>query len=149
MIDRLQELLNELSVEFGVPLHPDKRGACQLKINNASSIQLEYDQKLENLLVATFICEVPPGKLRENILKDALKSNGPFPKNGTLAYSDRNHQLTLFTHLRLADLTGKKLAEFLLAFLEKSNHWRTGVETGTTSQLVIPPTKSSSGMFGL
>jgi hypothetical protein len=149
MIDRFTELLNELSIEFGITLHPDKRGACRLKIDNASPIQLECDQKQESLLIATFICEVPPGKLRENIFKDALKANGPFPTYGTLSYSDRNNQLALFAHLRLAHLTGKKLAEFLLPFLEKANSWKRGVETGATAQLSASPTKSSSGMFGL
>jgi hypothetical protein len=147
-MERFAELLNELSVELGVTLHPDKRGACRLKIDTASPIQLECDQKLESLLIATFICEVPPGKLRENIFKDALKANGTFPKYGILAYSDRNNQLALFAHVRLAYLTGKKLAESLLAFLEKANGWKRGVETGATAQLVTTA-KSSGSMFGL
>ena len=147
-MDRFQELLNELSIQLGTSLHPDKRGACRLKMNELH-IQLECDPKQENLLVATFICELPPGKLRENILRDALKTNGPFPKNGTLAYSDRHNKLTLFTYLHLASLTGQKLAEFLFEFLDKANHWRAGVETGQTSQLVTSFTKPASGMFGL
>lgn len=149
MIDRFEELLNELGVELGITLHPDRKGACKLKINETSHIQIECDAHQENLLVATFICDIPPGKFRENILKDALKSNGPFPVNGTLAYSDRNNKLVLFSYFRFGSLTGKKLAEFLAAFVDKANNWRIGVETGHTSHLISPSLKPPSGMFGM
>lgn len=149
-IDRFEELLKELSAELGVALHPDRRGACKLKINDILHIQLECDAQQENLLIASFICEIPPGKFRETILKDALKSNGPFPLNGTLSYSERNNQLALFALLRLSNLNGKTLADFLIAFIEKANNWRVGVETGNTAPLVASQAKTaSSNIFGL
>jgi hypothetical protein len=149
MIDRFEELLNELGAQLGVTLHPDRKGACKLKINETSHVQIECDAHQENLLIATFICDVPPGKYRENILKDALKANEPYPKNGTLAYSDRNNKLVLFAYLRLSNIDGKKLAEFLTIFLDKANQWRIGVETGHTSHLVTTQSKQPSGMFGM
>lgn len=149
MIDRFEELLHELSDEYNIALHPDKKGACKLKINEAFHIQMECDVHQEHLLVATFICDIPPGKYRENILKDALKANGSFPKNGTLAYSDRNNKLVLFSYLQMSNLTGKKLAEFLVSFLDKTSNWRIGVETGHTSHLVSSTSKPTSGMFGM
>ncbi len=149
MIDRFEELLRELGAELGVTLHPDRRGACKLKINDQLHVQLECDTGQENLLIATFICEIPPGKYRENILKDALKSNSPFPKNGTLAYSERNNRLALFTRLRLSNLDGRTLADFLGAFVEKATQWKNGVETGHTSNLVSGQSKPSSNIFGL
>lgn len=135
MIDPFGELLDELGNELGIPLHLDKKSACTLNINDQFHVQLECDPHQENILVAAFICDLPPGKFRENILRDALKSNEPFPRNGTLAYSDRNNKLALFAHLRLASLNGRRLSEFLNTFLEKANGWRTGVETGQTSSL--------------
>ena len=148
-MDRFEELLTQLSAELGTTLHPDRRGACKLRINDTLHIQLECDPQQENLLIASFLCEIPPGKFRENILKDALKSNGPFPLNGTLAYSDRNNQLTLFASLRLSNLNGKTLGNFLISFIEKANNWRTGVETGQTSNLLTQQPKSSGNIFGL
>ncbi len=147
-VDRFEELLKELSPELGVPLHPDRRNACKLRINDSLQVQLECDGPQENLLIATFICELPPGKFRETILKDALKSNGPFPTLGILSYSERNNQLVLFASLVLAQLNGKILAEFLLAFIEKATQWRRGVETGQTANLT-PTANSSSNIFGL
>ncbi len=149
MVDPFEALLSELGTELGITLHPDRKGACKLKINDIFHIQLESDAHQENLLIAAFICDLPPGKYRENILRDALKANWPFAKNGTLAYSDRNNKLVLFSSLRLANLNGKKLAEFLSIFIDKANNWRIGVETGHTAHLVTAPTKSSSGLFGM
>lgn len=148
-MDRFEELLKELSPELNLPLHPDRRGACKLKIDGVLEIQLECDAHQENLLIASFICDIPPGKFRENILKDALRANAPFPSNGTLAYSERNNKLTLFSFLRMETLTGKKLVEFLAVFLDKANNWRIGVETGHTAHLITMIFPPSGGMFGL
>jgi hypothetical protein len=149
MIDRFEELLQELAIELGIPLHSDKRGACLLQVQGDFHVQLECDNSLENLLIAAFICDLPPGKFRENILKDALKANGPFPQNGTLAYSERNNKLALFSYLSFSNLNGRKLSEFLNVFLDKAVSWRTGVETGNTATLVTSSSKTTSGMFGL
>jgi len=149
MLDPFESLLSELGAELGTSLHPDRKGACKLKINDTFHVQLECDAHQENLLVATFICDVPPGKYRENILRDALKANWPFPKNGTLAYSDRNNKLVLFSHFRLIHLNGKKLADFLTIFLDKANNWRIGVETGHTAHLAATAIKPSTGLFGM
>lgn len=135
MVDRFEELLRELGEQFGVPLHADKKGACKLRINEQFYVQLEYMPHQEKLLLACFICEVPPGKYRENILKDALKANGPFPINGTLAYSERNNKLVLFSYLPMITLTGQKLADHLTLFVDKAKNWRIGVESGRTAHL--------------
>jgi len=135
MIDRFEELLKELGDQYSIALHPDKLGACKLHIDNTLHVQLECDAHQENLLLATFICDIPPGKFRENILKDGLQANSNRAHGSVLAYSDKNNQLTLFQYLRLADLNGQKLADSLATFVERANLWRTGVETGQTHNL--------------
>ena len=94
-MERFEMLLHELSVELDVTLHPEKDESCVLMINETVKVQLEANVRTDHLLVASFVAEIPPGKFRENTLRDALKSNYPFPKNGTLAYSERNNQLVL------------------------------------------------------
>lgn len=145
MIDRFEELLRELSVQLDTTLHLDKIGACSLKIDEQFHVQIECDPHQERVLIATFICELPPGKFRENILKDALKANHPFPQNGTLAYSDRNNQLALFSYLPFTNLTGRKLSEFLNAFVEKTGQWRSAVDAGQTSGLTSSTTNPEGG----
>jgi len=134
-VNRFEEILRELSVELGTTLHVDKRGACKLRVNETLSLQLECDASQENLWIFSFLCEINPGKFRENVLKDALKANSPFPLYGTLAYAERTNQLALFSSLRLPPLSGKTLFEFLSAFIEKANAWKAGVETGQTASL--------------
>jgi Tir chaperone protein (CesT) family len=150
MIDRFEELINELSLQLGIPLHPDKIGACTLQTKDGFEVQLECDRLQEKLLIVAFICDVPPGKLRENVFKDALKANGPYPQHGILSFSESNNKLALFAALPFTYLSGHTLCEFLNAFLDKASQWKNGVETGRTSELLSSQTsKPSRGMFGL
>ncbi len=150
MIDQFHELLQELGNKLGITLHPDKHGACKLNINQASYVQLEYEPSHHRILIATFICEIPPGKLRENILRDGLKANFPFPEHGTLCYCERNNQLTLFSYLPFSGITGDKLAVEFHYFVEKAQKWREAVESGQTHALVgSTPKTQDANPFGL
>ena len=136
MIDPFQELLQVLGRHLGIPLHPDKRGACKLNIRDLIHIQLEFDPSQERILLACFICELPPGKLRENILRDALKANYPFPEMGAFAYCERNNKLSLFRYVSMPGLTGDKAASILASFSEKAIQWKEAIEKGQTASLV-------------
>lgn len=135
MMDRFEELLVGLGKLLSLPLHPDKQGVCKLSIQNELFVQLEYDPSRDRILMATFICEMPPGKLRENIFRDALKSHYPFPQLGTLGYSERNNMLSLYLYLPIQNLSPEKCAQQLAAFIKKAKLWKEGVSTGQTAQL--------------
>lgn len=147
MIDQFHELLQGLGQQLGVALHPDKRGACKLNIRNQFQIQIEYEPSYERILMASFICDIPPGKLRENILRDALKANYPFPQLGTLSYCERNNKLTLFLYLSLHGLNPDKLAVLLTHFIEKAKAWKEAAETGQSVSL--PSSAQGAKSFGL
>lgn len=151
MIDRFEEILRELGIEYGLPLHPDHRGACKLLINETMQLQIEYRQEHQALLALTFICEIPPGKFRENVLRTALKANHFSPTKSLLGYSDKNNQLALFQQIPLTLLTGKKLAELLTLFINKADEWRQRVQTGDLATLFSPTYSQGKGkgMFGL
>jgi|SRR5579862_5526742 len=149
MIDQFQELLVSLGQQLGLPLHPDKTGACRLNIRNLFSIQLEYEPARERILIASFLCEVPPGKLRENVLRDALKANFPYPEMGSFGYSERNNKLSLFLYSPIHGLTGQKLAALLSSFIEKATKWKQAVEQGQTATLVQGASSSEIKPFGL
>jgi hypothetical protein len=136
MMDRFQELLAGLGQLLGIPLHTDKRGVCKLSVRGELFVQLEFDPAHDRMLMATFICEMPPGKLRENIFRDALKSHYPFPTLGTLSYSERNNNLSLHLYLALQGLTPQKCAETLATFIKKASRWKEGVATGRTAELI-------------
>ncbi len=130
-MDRFQELLNQLSVIIHTPLYLEKTRAVKFSVNETLHIQIEDDEQKERIFLATFVSEIPPGKYRENLLKDALKANGIFPRVGTLAYSARNNQLALFEYLYYYSLTGEKIADVLAPFIEKALLWKQAIERGT------------------
>jgi hypothetical protein len=149
MIDRFQEVLNQLSLLLDTPLYPDKKGACKLKVNENLYVQIEFQPEKQRLLLMSFICEIPPGKFRENVFKHALKTHYPMPDGGILSYSEKNNQLCLFDFLSLEYISGQKILEALYPFITKAQTWRSSVESGQTAVLAPQAKPVTSGIFGL
>lgn len=135
MMDPFAQLLNDLSLLLDTHLSPDKRGACKLNIEDTLHVQLEPDATREKLLFFCFLSEVPPGKFRENVLRDALKANADPSTPGTLGFSERNNQLVLFANLNFSSLTARKALDFLHLFMTKAQAWKQAIATGQTSNL--------------
>lgn len=121
-------LLYDLSQIWKVDLHPDRKQLCRFNYNNELHIQLEFEEGKQRVLVATFLCDAPPGKYRELLFKASLKANFPYPRFGTLAYSERNNQLSLFYYVYLSGLDGQKFAHFLESFIQNALEWKQAVE---------------------
>lgn len=149
MIDRFQEILNELSLLLDTPLDPDRRGACRLNVHQTLHVQIECQAERNRLILMSFVCEIPPGKFRETVLKDALKSNYPRPKSGTLAFCEKKNELSLFEFISLEQLSGQKLQERLNAFIDKVTLWQQAVANANTATLVPQAKILSPGIFGL
>ncbi len=133
-MDHFALLLADLGALIQVPLHPDHKRACSLRINGELHVQLKEDDNKDRILVGAFVAEIPPGKFRENILKETLKENNLFPRIGTFSYSERNNQLALFSYVYFEGLNGDKMADFLESFLDKAFSWRTALQTGQLPQ---------------
>jgi hypothetical protein len=129
-MERFDELLIELGKLLDIPLHADKHRACRLRVNDVLDVQIESSQSKDQLVIASFLAEIPPGKFRETVLKEALKANSVFPRLGTFAYFENTSQLVLFDFLPLHQLSGDALQTYLLQFIDKATLWKTGVETG-------------------
>ena len=76
-MDRFAILLADLGELIQVPLHPDHQRSCILSINQELHVHLKEEDNEDRILIATFVSELPPGKFRENILKETLKENRP------------------------------------------------------------------------
>lgn len=148
-MDRFSEILYDLGKEIGVELYPDQNRICELNYDDQFSIQLTYDETKEELTLATFICDVPPGKYREKLLSATLTANGEFPRVGTFGYSERNNKLTLFATLPSEKLRSDILFSFLEKFIEKTHSWKDAVENGKPFPITTHPKKGDKGMFGL
>ncbi len=129
-MSHFEELLKGLSSLVGSHIRVDSHGKCDLIVNQTLRVQLSLDRIQENLLIASLLGEISAGKFRETILKNTLKSNFPFPRDGVLSYCDKNNQLALFAYLPLQDLSSEKLYEFLKVFIPKADEWRKKILSG-------------------
>lgn len=129
--DPFETLIHELGVSLNVPLHADRNKACAIRIHHQLTVQLQIDVAQENLLLASFICEIPPGKFRENVFCEALKANHlPDPRTGIFGYLPINNRLTLHQHYPFASLDGQKLAQYVAGFIDYAELWRSAIENG-------------------
>jgi hypothetical protein len=138
-MDRFQEILWDLGELIELPLHIDKNRACNLLLDDKLEVQLQMDAHDENLIIWAFLHEIPPGKVRENVLKDALKVNGEFHPFGSLAFYEKKNMLILHKFVQAESLSGQTLMEKLESFIEEAEEWRSAIERGGTS-----PAKYSS-----
>lgn len=133
MTDQFEQLLHELGPFFNLQLRSDRHAACTVRIHEALQVQLQLDLTQENLLLFSEISEVAPGKFREKILLEALKTNGlPDPRVGVLCYVARNDFLALYQTYPVSLLTGEVLLGLLGPFLEMAEKWRKAIENGQT-----------------
>ena len=143
MIDRFATLLEELEKFFELSLAPDSFNACSIQIPPLT-IQMEVDESAENLLIFAKIFELPPGKFRENVLREALKANGEKdPRPAVLGYINATNHLAMHQRYPLSVLTGELLYGILGAFLELGESWASALENGnlplSSSQNPLPP----------
>jgi hypothetical protein len=129
-MDRFQQLLYDLGQIIDLPLYADQNQRCRLNINEDLDIQLEYDSSKERILFASFCCEVPPGKFRENVLKEALKANGVFPRIGSYGFSEQKNKLALFEYISVQHLSSEKFGDLLAQFIDRAQRTKKAVETG-------------------
>jgi len=131
MLDRFNELLQGLALLLDLPLHIDKHHACAIQIQPGLIIQLQADKSQENLLIVCKVVELPPGRFRENVLKEALKANAlPDPRVGTFSYLALSNHLVLFQNYPFDVLNRERVAGLLGPFIEAAGKWRTAIQQG-------------------
>lgn len=134
-MDKFQQLLWDLGEHIDLALHVDKNGACNLMLDNNLEIQMQMDKHGEKLLVCAFLGEVPPGRFRENVFKDALKVNGHYRPFGSLAFYEKRNKLILQQFFPVETLNGEKLFQHLELFIEEAEEWREALASGKTAPL--------------
>ena len=156
VLDKFGILLQELGTIYKTKLAPDKNNACLLKYNNGIQVQIEPTTNGRSLHVVTFLGELSQGRFRENVFREALKSNGlPSPRNGIFAYSKKGEALVLYDLLYIDEVTGLKLADFLQSFVQKAELWKGALSKGEVPSYMGNELsfggaqKSPGGIFGL
>ncbi|MCB1082330.1 MAG: CesT family type III secretion system chaperone [Chlamydiia bacterium] len=134
-MDKFQELLWDLGELIELPLHIDSNRACNLLLDESLEMQLQMDERDENVLVCAFLADVPPGRFRENVMKDALKVNSDYHPFGTLAFIEKKNLLILQQYLPVETLNGEKLLAHLETFLEEAVEWKKAISSGATAPI--------------
>lgn len=150
--DLLGTLLEELGRSLKIAnLHPDSNNSCMIRLESGLIIQIELDKGAQFILVGADLGTVPPGKYRENLFREALKTNDlPHPNHGILCYSKKSDHLILHQKIFLKDLNGEKIAAEITPFAEKAYTWSEAIMRND-----IPAVNQSftsqkpGGMFGL
>ncbi len=149
MTSHFEELLRELGRVFHLELHIDRKHACSIQVTPHLVIQLQLDSSQESLWMFAKIAELPPGKFRENVLKETMKANAlPDPRPGFFGFILATNQLAQFQKYPLTILNGERLSGLMGAFLEMGESWQTAIQNGQTA----PPemrADTSSNPFGL
>lgn len=149
MTDPFETLIQQLSHAIKVPLHVDQHLACSLKIHQKLTVQIQLDAAQERLMIVAFICELQPGRFRENVLCEALKANNlPDPRTGILGFLPKTQSLTLHQIYRFSSLDGDQLASILAGFIDYADLWREAIAMGQSSPSPIRSSKTSNP-FGL
>ncbi len=136
MISQFEQLLHQIGHILDLELHVDKHNACSIQIHPRLIIQLQLDTAQENLWIFAKIAETPPGKFRENILKEALKANAlADPRPAFFGYILSLNQLAQFQKYPLAILNGERLSGILGAFLEMAEVWQGAILGGQSAPM--------------
>lgn len=132
-----EEQIHQLGIILNTSLKAEKGTLCKLRIHGSFTVQIEHEPSKDRILFASFLCELPSGKFREEVLKEALKSNGSLDSFGTLAYSLKNNNLAFFLYSP-GNPTAQELADTLTQFITKAEQWKTAVDSGQLHQIQGP-----------
>ncbi len=147
------QFLEELGKTLNIAnLHPDSNDSCLIRMKNGIRLQLEMDSKGESLILAVDLGEVPLGRYRTDLFKEALKTNnGPLPLSGILAYSTKKNHLILFEKFSSNAIKASVVAAKIPSLLRKAAIWTESIKQGA-----MPPPEyqaqspgPSQNIFGL
>lgn len=155
----ISNLYESLLIELSEPLKteqlvPDANNSCLISMKEGIEVQIEPDEKGENLVLGTHLGAIPPGAYQQNVFIEALKSNAlPAPQVGIFAFHKEIDQLVLFSKLPMQDLTGLEVYEYLMNFTAKAISWKKTIDNGEVPRVETDSSKfitgRRAGPFGL
>jgi hypothetical protein len=142
MTTAFHTILQELGENLDLDLIPDTRSSCTLLYQNRLSLQLETDAYEKYLLAICRICELPPGRFRENVLQHALQFNDLYPLVATLGYSSKYNALVLSCSLLLEELKGRDLLRWISQWFRIADLWKKAIDAGQSVPSEFYPRKT-------
>lgn len=140
-MNKFETLIGELGHILNIPLEAEHGFLCKLNIKEKVHLQIEYDEASEKIILVCFVCEVPPGKFREQTLIAALKANHQDISLGSFSYVEGSQTLILQHYLPIS-VAAALLGTLLQQFTDKAIVWKEAIEQGNVS-LLVPSAPSS------
>lgn len=134
MKEPFAEFLQELGHALGMELFVDVRGACSVRMQGHLHIQMQPGPERDELWMVAEIAELPPGRFREEVLREALKANHAFRDMPfSFSYVDAKNRLLLSTHSPFDKIDGTRAALLLSVLSDTAETWKRAVAGGRSS----------------
>ena len=131
-----EEFIHTLSIGLNLPLTAEKGILCKLQIDEKLSLYLQYDEANDLLLIGCLVGEIPPGKFRENVLKEALKQNAYYPRIANLCYTEKGNKLAFYTHKSFERIDAQTASHLIESYIAYGMSWHTAIQTGNLSMVI-------------
>lgn len=149
----LPSLLKELGEKIGIPnLEPTSNNNITLSLKGKINVVLQQHETEPYLIISFEIIEIPAGRFRENILREALKFNGLNQLHaGIFAFSKKTQKLILFDMLNMNEISGDQVNTVMQSLADRSLTWKEALNQGaipaveSTASSQAPP----GGIFGI
>lgn len=135
-----EDLIRALGIQMGLALKVDSHQSCLLRYPDGLTCQIELTGGADEVMLGSFLGELPPGPFRDKALIQAMQVNGlTITPRGILAFSPKKGGLILFMKVPLSSLTGEKLHHLLMGFVAHAGAWYSGIKGG-----VVPTIEEES-----
>jgi hypothetical protein len=147
-----ESLLKELGQIISIPnLESTSNNNITLTLQGKNNVILEKHKQLPLFIISFDITEIPAGRYRENVLREALKFNGLNKVHaGIFAFSKKSQKLILFDMLPLEEISGEQVHTIMMALSEKVTTWKEALSRGEIPALdPASRPRSGGGIFGI
>lgn len=146
-----ESLLKELGEKMGVPnLESTRNNNVALTLKDKNEVVLQQHNTQPLLIISFEITEIPAGRYRDNIFREALKFNGLNQLHGGIfAYSKKSQKLFLFDMLPLSDISPDLVSSIILSLSEKVTLWKESLNRGEIPSIPSNRSQYGSGIFGI
>lgn len=148
----LESLLKELGEKIDLPkLESTRNNNIALILKGKNEVVLQQHKTEPYLIISFEIVEIPAGRYRENILREALKFNGLNKAHeGIFGFSKKTQKLFLFDMLPMDDISGDQVNTIMQALSEKVTVWKEALSRSDIPTIgATIQAKSGGGLFGI
>ncbi|MCE2982349.1 MAG: CesT family type III secretion system chaperone [Parachlamydia sp.] len=145
---QFDSVLKEFEFFFNCPLQADQNNACLINMGIGVSLQMELNRN-GLLLIGSRIADLTGGRFQDEVLKEALKSNGSSPPfSGTFGCGPTSHALILFLIVEPGTITQDKVTHLLTPFIAKAQKWIAALQNGEIPSSDDTPSSADKLPFG-